>query len=130
MGVLTHRPVEELDLASRCGEFLKQEHLVDVVARQTVGRGDQHDIEHVRGHAIAQPLQPGPLQGGTTEAIIAERVVRSDHPILLPRSRLQPLQLLRNAVGLRLALGGHTHVNPGLHSSPPFWEDRPGWPVP
>jgi hypothetical protein len=128
--VLAHRPIEELDPAPGGRQLLEQEHLVDVVARQPVGGGDQHHVQRARRGAVAQPLQAGALEAGAAEAVIAEEVVGRHRPALLPCPRLQPFQLLRDAVGLGLALGGHAHIDPRSHRPPPLGEARPRRPAP
>jgi len=33
MGVITHRPLDELDSTAALGEFIDQEHLMHIIAR-------------------------------------------------------------------------------------------------
>jgi hypothetical protein len=82
MGILAHRPVEELDLAGCCGDLLQQQHLMHVVSRQPVRRRDQHPVKDAQRHAVAQPLQAGPLQIGAAVAVIAEDVLLRHRPAL------------------------------------------------
>jgi hypothetical protein len=42
--ILAHRAVEKLDLAATLLEFLHEEHLVAVVARQAIRRGDEQTL--------------------------------------------------------------------------------------
>lgn len=56
MRILTHRPLQKLDLAATPLEFLEQEHLVEVVARQIDWRGDQQTIELMPVDRIPQAI--------------------------------------------------------------------------
>lgn len=104
VGGLAHRPVEELDLASRCRDLLQQQHLMHVVPRQPVRCRDQHPVEDAQRHAVAQPLQAGPLEIGAAVAVIAEDVLVRHWPALRLGTPLQAIQLLGDPVGLGLAL--------------------------
>ena len=115
MEVLAHRPVEELGLAARCRDLLQQRHLMHVVSRQPVRRRDQHPVEDAQRHAVAQPLQAGPLQIGAAVAVIAEDVLVRHRPALRLGMPPQAIQLLGDAVGLGLALRRHTCVESGPH---------------
>jgi hypothetical protein len=110
-----HRPVEELDLATGRGQFLEQQHLMDILSRQPVRRGDQHPVEGTERRAVTQPLQAGPLEAGTAVAIIAEDVLGRHRPALRLGVRLQTLQLLGNAVGLCLTLCRYTCIERDPH---------------
>jgi len=124
VGILAHRPVEEVDLASSGRDLLEQQHLMHIVAGEPVGSGDQNAIQLPHGHAVAQPLQPGPLERGATVAVITEDVLGRDGPSLLVCMRLQTLQLLGEAIRLGLALSGHPCIDPDPHPSPPVREAR------
>jgi hypothetical protein len=50
---VAHRLVEELDRTAGALQFLKQEHLVDVVAGQPVGGGNQDAVVVAEAHLIA-----------------------------------------------------------------------------
>jgi hypothetical protein len=115
VGVLAHRPVEELDLAAGGGDLLEQQHLVDVVAGQPIGGGDRHPVEGAQRGAIPQPLQAGAPEAGAAEAVIAEDVLVRHRPALREGVRPQAIELLGDAVGLRLALGGHPRVEGDPH---------------
>ncbi len=115
VGIPAHRPVEELDLAARGGDLLDQQHLVHVVARQPVGRGDQHPVEDAQGGAVAQPLQAGTPQAGAAAAVIAEDVLLRHRPALPEGVRPQAIELLGDAVGLRLPSRGHPRVESDPH---------------
>jgi hypothetical protein len=77
MRILTHRPLEKVDLTATPREFVEQEHLVDVVARQTIWRGDQQPIELMPADGIPQAIQAGPTQMRSAVAVVPiDMVVR------------------------------------------------------
>jgi len=43
--ILAHRPLEKLDLAATFFQFLDQEHLIDILAGQSVWSRDQNPIK-------------------------------------------------------------------------------------
>ena len=51
--VPSHRPVQEGHLAAGALELLEQHHELDVVARQTVGIGDQQPVHLARPYRVA-----------------------------------------------------------------------------
>jgi len=70
LGGLARGPVEEDDRDAGPLEFLQQQDLVGILARQPVGRMDVEAVEATRCGEIAQLLQPGPDQRGPTVALI------------------------------------------------------------
>src|SRR3954452_17646131 len=126
MRILAHRPVQELDCAACCGDLLQKKHLVHIVAGQPVGCGDQDTIELAQRCPIAQPLQPGPLEARATVAVIAKHVLRLNYPALAQSMGEQAIELLGQAVGLSLTLGGDPRIDPDPHGSPPVREARGG----
>ena len=55
-------------------EFFEQQHLVDVVAGEAVGGGDEHVVDRTRRHRVTQRIQTGPAQRRPTIALIAEQL--------------------------------------------------------
>ena len=45
VGILAHRSLEKLDLAATFFQFLDQEHLIDILAGQSVWGRDQNPIK-------------------------------------------------------------------------------------
>lgn len=45
VGILAHRSLEKLDLAATFFQFLDQEHLIDILACQSVWSRDQNPIK-------------------------------------------------------------------------------------
>ncbi len=119
VGILAHRPVQKHDLAAPPLQFFQQYHLMDVVARQPVGVGDQHPI-HLRGpDRIPQAIQARSVQTRPAVAVVAENVLRGQFPALAPKVGSQPLQLLLDRLGLGLTLRRNPDINRQTHQSPP-----------
>ena len=55
-----HRPLHELHPAAALLELFDQNHLVDVVARQTVRGGHHDDLEFAHPRLVAQGVEGGP----------------------------------------------------------------------
>ena len=85
-----------------------------VVPGQPIGRGDEHSIKMAQRGTIAQALKARPLETGPAIPVIAEDVLRHHRPALAGGVRLQPIELLGNAVApVRVALppgGGPARV--------------------
>ncbi len=86
-----------------------------VVAGQPVGGGDQHAVEGTQGGAVPQPLQARTPQAGAAVAVIAEYVLLRHRPTLREGVRPQAIELPGDAVGLRLAVRGHTRIKSNPH---------------
>ena len=126
--VVAHRAVEELGGAAGLRPLLEEHHLVDVVAREPVGRGDQHAVDLAAPHGIAQAVEPRARQHGTAIAVVAEHVGRVEHPAvggMGVRRRGEPLELLFNGLMLDLEAGRDTAVDRYAHGAPPA-----GWRAP
>jgi len=119
-----HRPVEELDLTACGGDLLDQEDLMHMIAREPVWRRDQNPIEFAQSRTVSQPLQTWSGEFGAAIAPIAGDVLRGDAPPLLKGVSLQAIDLLSQAVGLHLALGGDPRIDPSPYGSPPVRQAR------
>lgn len=102
--VRTHWPVEELDQASRAPQFLEQEDLMDIVAGETIRRGQDHPIHLTCRHRLAQSVQPRSPQGGAAVAVVAEDVVIEQGPAMFFNRDTQSVELLLDCLRLRLSL--------------------------
>ncbi len=95
-----------------------------IVAGEPVRGSDQEAIQLAHRRPISQPLQSRPFETGAAVAIIPEDVLDRHAPPLLEGMGLQALQLLSEAVGLCLALGGDPGIDPDPHGYPPLQEAR------
>jgi len=117
--VVAHRPVQELHVAAVAGQLLDQQHLMDVVTRQPVRRGHQHDINIGQRRMISQPVQPRPAQAGAAIPVIAVNVLVLQLPAAPGHRRTQPVKLLLDGLRLRLAGGRHPRIHRRPHQAPP-----------
>lgn len=124
--VAPDRPIQEGDLTPGALEFLQEHHQLDVVARQAVGIGDQHLRDLTRPHRVAQPVQAWAVERRPAVAIIAEdALARQRHPLAVQMGA-QPLELLLDGLGLRLALGVDTRTYNATVSARLLWSCRGG----
>ena len=75
-----HRAVEELDAAALGLQLLEQEGLVDEVAGQPVGVGQEDRVEGGRGRRVAEAVEAGPLERGAAVAVVTEDVRLGELP--------------------------------------------------
>ena len=79
-----------------------------VVARQAVGRGDEHVVDLVVLHGVAQVIEPWARQHGATVAIVAEHMGRVEHPAL---GRVRTQRYGPRTIDLDLLLYGNLVVD-------------------
>jgi hypothetical protein len=79
--IIAHRPIEELDSAARPLQFGEDHHLMDVVAGQPIGRGQEQKIERRLGRLIAQVKEAGAFERGTALAIVTEDMFLGQTPV-------------------------------------------------
>ena len=119
MGILAHRPVQELHLAAAPGKLIDQQHLVDIVARQPVRRGDQDQVQIGQRRMVPQPVQPRPAKASAAIAVIAVNMLVLQLPAAPGNSRAQPVKLLLDGLRLGLAGGRHPRIHRYAHQAPP-----------
>jgi hypothetical protein len=122
--VAAHRPVEEHHLRPVLLQLLDQEHLVHVVARQPVRRGDQDAVQPGTRRGVAQAVQARAPEARAAVAVVAEDVLRRQGPALRRGMGVQAIELLLSGLRLDLALGRDPGVRGYLHDGCP-----PGRPV-
>ena len=119
--VVAHGTVEELGGAAGVRPLLEEHHLVHVVARQAVGRGDEHAVELAAFHGVPQAVEPRARQHGAAVAVVAEHVDRVERPALGgvgAHVRGQAPELLLNGLVLDLMAGRDTAVDRYAHGTP------------
>ena len=117
--ILAHRPVQKLDLAAVPAQLVDEQHLVDIVAGQPVGRGDHHQVNLGQRRVIPQAVQARPAQAGAAVAVIAIHVPLIQRPAPLGDRRHQPVKLLLDGLGLGLAGRRNPRVHRDTHQAPP-----------
>jgi len=118
--IRTHGPVQERDLAAPLGEFLDEEPLMDIVARQPIGGREQDPCTGGQGGAIPPPIQARPIQLGPTIPIVAVDGFLSQMPIGLGcHMGAKTGQLWRNRLCLLWPGGRDTDIQGYFQGTPP-----------
>jgi hypothetical protein len=117
--VLGHRPVEELDAAAVLLQLLKDEHLMDIVSRQSIRIGDEGLLERGHGRPIAEAVEAGPLERGPAVTVVTEDVPLSERPASGLEMRPQPVDLLFDGLCLGLPPGRYTYIDRDSHRCSP-----------
>ena len=73
--------LDKLDATAPLGEFIDQEHLMDIVASQAIRGCDQDAFNDCHGDAISQPVEPRSLESGAAVSVVAVDVLVGDMPI-------------------------------------------------
>jgi hypothetical protein len=103
MRIITHGPLDKLDATATLGEFIDQEHLMDIVARSTIRGGDQHICKGGHGSPISESIKTGALECGATIAVITVDVLIGHRPIGVRRNVIaETTELLFNRLVLLL----------------------------
>ena len=81
MGVIAHGAIHERDGTAPLRQFVDEEHLMDIGAGESVGRGEHHTFERRERRVVAQPVQAGSAQFGPTVAIVTVDVLFGEAPL-------------------------------------------------
>ena len=119
--VVGERPVGELDPAAAALQLLQKQDLVDGVAGQPVGVGDEDAVELGRRGEVAELVEAGATQRRPGVPVVAEDVVILERPLALRDAAAQAVELLVDGLRLGLALGRDPGVDRGSHRHPPGW---------
>lgn len=120
MGVITHRPLDDLDPTATLGECIDQEHLLHIMARSTIRCGDQHTFHRGHGHPIPESIQTGTLERGAAIPVIAVNVLVGHRPIGVRHHVIaETTELLCNRLVLWLTRRGNPGVESDFHGTPP-----------
>lgn len=119
--ILAHRPVEELDLSTVPLQLLDQEHLVRVVARQPVRRGDQDAVQPGARGGVAQVIEARTPETGAAATSVAKDVLLRQAPAERRGMGAQAVELLLNGLRLGLAPGRSPGVDGCLQGGSPLW---------
>jgi hypothetical protein len=81
MRIVIHRAIDKLDPTAALGEFIDQEHLMDIVAGQAIGSCDHHACNSRQGGSVAEVIKTRTLEGRTALAVIAVDMLLGDMPV-------------------------------------------------
>jgi len=118
-GIIGNWPVDKFDATAMALEFLHQQHLMNVVASETIGIGDEDVIELSERSEIAELVESGSSEGGSGVAIVAEDAILGERPLAIRRELPEAIELLFDGLGLGLTLGRDPHVNRNPHDRTP-----------
>ncbi len=116
-GGLLQFPVQKDHRHSRPLEFLEQQDLISVFARQAIGGMDVELIDAPRGRQIPQPLQRGAHQGSAAIPFVPELPFRGHGQPRGGHPRPEGGHLTFNGVRLGLLIGRNAGINCGLDRS-------------
>src|SRR5918994_3650004 len=126
--VVAHGTVKELGGTAGLRPLFQEHHLMHVVAREAVGRGDEHAVDLASLHGVAQAVEPRARQHGAAVAVVAEDMSQIEGPVLgrvRANMRGQPLELLLNGLVVDLVAGRDAPVDRYAHGTPPAGSGTP-----
>jgi hypothetical protein len=100
MGILAHRAIKKLDLASSSLPFLKQKHVMNRGASQAIRSRDHDAIKSCTTDVITWPVDGGTAQRSPTEAIISKHMLVFPFPSPVLALSSTELSLVRSASAL------------------------------
>jgi hypothetical protein len=118
--IVRDRPVEKDDFTTSLTQFLEQQYLVSVLAREPVWAQNRDDLNGTQLHCIAQRVQCGAVQPGARIAIVYVDVFWRQFVVLLIRPSSEVLHLAVDRLLSALPLGGYSGIDRGAHRTPPF----------
>ncbi len=124
VGILAHRAVEKLDFAPVPLQFLQQQDLMDIVARQPVRRSDHNHIKRSIRCAVAQTFKTPDVSGRRRCSRHHKNLIERHLPALLPNVTCQAFHLLLDCLRLCLALRRHASIEGHSHQPPPARRGR------
>ena len=118
-GILAYGLIEKVDLTAIACELLKQDHLMHIIAGESIWTGNQHALNVSLAELVPQLIQARPVQGGATLAIITEDILGLQLLTFAFEMEPQALNLLVNGLGQGLTIGRHTDRDGTGHATPP-----------
>ncbi|MBV9776235.1 MAG: hypothetical protein JO143_04215, partial [Acetobacteraceae bacterium] len=100
-------------------QLFDQQHLVHVVARQPVRRGDQDAVQPGARGGVAQVIEAGTPQAGAAVAVVAKDVLLRQLPAASRSMGAQAVKLLLNGLRLGLTPARNPSVCGYLHGGSP-----------
>jgi hypothetical protein len=121
MWIATHGVVEKFDRTSASLQFVEHDHLLDVVAGESIGLGYQDPVQFTRTGSIPEVIQPRPIEIRTAAPIITEDMVITELPPVVLDIGTEPVKLLVNRLSMSLVEGRNAgiHRHSQGHDPPP-----------
>jgi hypothetical protein len=125
---MIHGALDTFDPTTTLGEFIDQEHLMHIVARQTIRCREQDTCKGGHGGLVPEAIEPWAVELGPAIAVIALAVLLSDMPLGLRHHRVaEAAQVLFNRLLLLLTRRRDTGVQSDFHRVPPSAAMAQGW---
>jgi len=116
VGIVAGRPIDERYADAPALQLLQDDHLVHVVARQPVRRGDEDQVERRSGRLVPQRVKAGPDEFSAAKPVVAEDVCLVDlPPVAGGHVAAQLRDLLLDRLRLLLPLRRHPDVERYSH---------------
>jgi hypothetical protein len=110
-GVIAVGVAEEDDLDAATGEFLEDQDLIGIFARETIRVLDVKAVEGSGGGLVAEPLQPRAEEQGPADAVVDEPQFEVAAQPVVADAPVERLELARDRVLLGLPIGGDSGVD-------------------
>jgi hypothetical protein len=123
MRIMTHRALQALDGTALLGQCLPEQHLMDVVAGESIRCRDEDPFEGPHGRPVTSLISARSVELGSTGASIAGDMRLGQMPVGLHGSTLpQTGALVRNRLLRLVPVGGDSGIeSPFHHGVPPLW---------
>src|SRR5947209_2295923 len=107
---MAHGPIHELHLAAASFKFFNQQHLMDIVASESVRGRDDDAIKDGSSHLLSEPIEAWSGQFCSAVSIIAKGVLLLPRPSLGFMIGAHTVELLFDGLCLCLSLCRNAHV--------------------
>jgi hypothetical protein len=111
--------VEKLHRASCPPEFLEQQNLIGIAARQPVGGENADDIDLSVANGIAQGVQSGSVEARAAVSFVPKHMEVVQVVVCGSSPASQSIELAVDGLLALLAFGGDTGIDGGAHGVPP-----------
>jgi hypothetical protein len=111
--------LQEDPLRVKLFKLLHQEPLMRVIAREPIGGQHDDGIELAAPSSITTPIQGGPVESCSAQAIIDVLMLGQEVPSLVLNVVLETAPLTLDGALLLLMAGGHSGVECYLHDTSP-----------
>jgi hypothetical protein len=117
VGIMTHGSILKLHLASISFKLLNEQHLMNLVAHESIRGSDDHPIKYRAPHLFSKPVKSWTARLCSTVAIITKDVLLLPHPSLCLVVFPQTVELLFDR--LCLSLCRNADIDRDMHGVSP-----------
>src|SRR5512134_2311283 len=116
-GIVGDAVVEEYNRTAGPAKLLQDQRLIGVFAGEAIGAEHGDDIDLGIANAVAQGIEPGPVEPGATVPLVAEDMLGHELMAGLLRPGAQGGELAVDGLLAFLALGRNPGIDGGAHGS-------------